>query len=279
MCRVLSVSRSGYYAWLGRSASAGAQRRERIAASASASHAASHGIYGHRKVHKDVLADLGEPCCEETVRRVMSDLGLRGACKRRWVRTTDSDHDEPVAANLLSRDFTASGPNQKWAADITYIGTSEGWLYLGTVLDCFSRRIVGWSMSERIDAGLVCDALRMAIGHRRPQAGLIHHSDRGVQYASAAFRELVQAAGVQLSMSRRGDPFDNAMQESFYGAMKTEWITGVYATRAEAKAEVFKYIECFYNPVRRHASLGYVSPVRYEELYERGELTTDDAAA
>ena len=279
MCRVLGVSRSGYYAWRYRKPSARVQRRERIASAVKASHAASHRLYGYRKVHQDVIEDETLACCPETIRKIMGELGLRGASKKRYVKTTQSDHDAPVAANVLARDFTASGPNQKWVADITYLGTLEGWLYVATVLDCFSRRIVGWSMGDRIDAGLVCEAMRMAVQTRRPEAGLIHHSDRGVQYTAESFRSLVEAAGVQLSMSRRGDPWDNAMQESFYGALKTEWVDGPYATREEAKLELFKYIELFYNRQRRHASLGYVSPARYEELYERGELEDSRTAA
>jgi len=279
MCRVLDVSRSGYYGWVRREPSAREQRRARIASATAESHAASHGIYGYRRVHRDVVEVHAEPCCDETVRRVMGELGLRGACKRRFVRTTDSNHDGPVAPNLLERDFTATAPNQKWVADLSYVGTLEGWLYLATVMDCFSRRIVGWAMSDRIDARLVCEALRMAIQTRQPTGALIHHSDRGVQYTAESFRELVACAGVTLSMSRTGSPWDNAMQESFYGSLKTEWVDGPYATREQAKMALFKYIELFYNRQRRHSSLGYVSPVRYEQLHEAGELTSQGTAA
>ena len=279
MCRVLRVSRSGYYGWRDRAPSAGSRRRQRIAAAVAQSHTGSHRIYGYRKVHQDLAEEEATRCCCETVRKVMGQLGLRGACKKRYVRTTDSNHAQPVAANVLDRDYATTGPNQKWVADITYVGTREGWLYLATVLDCFSRRIVGWAMSERIDTALVRDALAMGVTTRSPRAGLIHHSDRGVQYTAESFRELVQRSGVRLSMSRRGDPWDNAMQESFYGALKTEWVDGVYATREDAKMELFKYIEMFYNRRRRHQSLGYVSPVRYEQLYESGELASANEAA
>ena len=279
MCRVLRVSRGGYYGWRDRVPSAGATRRQRIAAAVAQSHADSHRIYGYRKVQQDLAEAEATRCCGETVRKVMGQLGLRGACKKRCVRTTDSNHDQPVAANVLDRDFTTTGPNQKWVADITYVGTREGWLYLATVLDCFSRRIVGWAMSDRIDAVLVRDALGMAVTTRRPMAEVIHHSDRGVQYTAESFRDLVEQSGVRLSMSRRGDPWDNAMQESFYGSLKTEWVDGAYATREEAKMDLFKYIELFYNRRRRHQSLGYVSPVRYEQLYESGRLASTDEAA
>jgi len=279
LCRVLKVSRSGYYAWRRREPSAGTQRRQEIARAAHQSHDASHGTYGYRRVHRDLIEDHAIACCRETVRRVMADLGLYGKHKRRFVKTTDSNHDEPLATNLLQRDFTATRPNQKWLADITYIRLTEGWLYLAAILDCFSRRVVGWSMSRRIDAALVCQALEMALMKRRPQGDLVHHSDRGVQYASQALRDLLQREGVTISMSRKGDPWDNAMMESFFGSLKTEWIDTGYATEEEARTEVFKYIEMFYNPTRRHSALGYLSPAEYERRYEAGQLTSRDEAA
>ena len=209
----------------------------------------------------------------------MSDLGLYGKPKRRFVTTTDSNHNEPVAGNLLQRDFTATRPNQKWLADITYIRMAQGWLYLAVILDCFSRRIVGWSLSRNIDADLVCDALAMALLQRCPEGDLVHHSDRGVQYASQKLRERLAQHDVTMSMSRKGDPWDNAMMESFFGSLKTEWIATGYDTEEEARMEVFKYIEMFYNPTRRHSALGYVSPAEYERRYEAGELTPMDKAA
>ncbi len=279
MCRVLKVSSSGFYDWLSRKPSARSLLRERIARAVARSHAESHQIYGYRRVYDDVVEDHETPCCKETVRTVMASLGLQGKYKKRFVITTDSDHDKPVAENLLQRDFTADGPDKKWMADITYIATREGWLYLATVLDAFSRRVVGWSMSERIDAALVCDALDMAIGMRCPDAGLIHHSDRGSQYASDSMEELFDQHGIQVSMSRKGDPWDNAMQESFFGTLKTEWADGVYENRDEARKELFKYIELFYNPRRRHSSLGNISPAEYERRWKNGTLTPTNQAA
>ncbi|HPC93319.1 MAG TPA: IS3 family transposase [Sedimentisphaerales bacterium] len=279
LCRVLQVSRSGYYAWCRRPPSARAQRRQEIARAAQRSHGDSHGTYGYRRVHRDLIEDHQVACCRETVRHVMGDLGLCGRHKRRFVKTTDSNHDEPIATNRLQRDFAATRPNQKWLADITYIRLVEGWLYLAVVLDCFSRRIVGWSLSRTIDASLVCAALEMALRRRCPQDDLVHHSDRGVQYASQAFRDLLTREGLTMSMSRKGDPWDNAMMESFFGSLKTEWIDSDYATEEQARREVFKYIEMFYNPTRRHSALGYLSPAEYERRYEAGPLTPMDEAA
>ena len=271
LCRVLRVSRSGYYAWRGREPSPSAQRRQQIGQAARQSHCDSHGTYGYRRVHRDLVDDHEIACCRETVRRVMAEWGLFGRPKRRFVKTTDSDHDEPIAVNRLERDFTATRPDQKWLADITYLRLAEGWLYLAVVLDCFSRRIVGWSLSRQIDAELVCAALEMALHRRCPRGELLHHSDRGVQYASQALRDLLEREGLTMSMSRKGDPWDNAMMESFFGSLKTEWIDTGYATEAQARMEVFKYIEMFYNPTRRHSALDYLSPAQYERRYEAGQ--------
>jgi len=277
-CDVLGVSRSGYYAWLDRKPSPRAQRRQQIGQAVCQSHQNSHGIYGYRKVHEDLEKDFHIACCEETVRNVMAELELSGKQKRRFIKTTDSRHDQPIAENLLNRDFTAIGPDQKWVADITYVRLAEGWLYLAVILDCFSRRVVGWSMSRRIDAALVCQALRMALLGRCPKTDLIHHSDRGVQYASQATRALLEQQKITLSMSGKGDPWDNAMMESFFGTLKREWIDETYSTEEQARLEVFKYIEMFYNPVRRHSSLGYISPVEYERRYEEQLDPMDEAA-
>jgi transposase InsO family protein len=279
LCRVLQVARSGYYAWRRREPSPRAQRRRRIGEAAEQSHRDSHGTYGYRRVHRDLLDDPEIACCRETVRRVMSEWGLFGRHQRRFVRTTDSNHPEPIAANRLKRDFTATGPDQKWLADITYIRLAVGWLYLAVILDCFSRRIVGWSLSRRIDADLVCAALEMALRRRGPQGDLVHHSDRGVQYASEAMRRLLEREGLTMSMSRKGNPWDNAMMESFFGSLKTEWIDEGYATEAQARMEVFKYIEMFYNPTRRHSALGYLSPNEYERRYQAGQRTPMEQAA
>ncbi len=223
-------------------------------------------------MHRDLIEDYEIACGRETVRQVMAELGLCGRPKRRFVKTTDSNHAEPVAANRLQRDFTATRPDQKWLADITYLRLAEGWLYLAVILDCFSRRIVGWSLSRSIDAELVCAALEMALSRRCPSSDLVHHSDRGVQYASRSLRKRLADAGLTMSMSRKGNPWDNAMMESFFGSLKTEWDARDYATEAQARMEVFKYIEMFYNPTRRHSALGYLSPAEYERRYDAGQL-------
>ena len=269
MCQVLEVGASGFYDWRDRQPSQQQQRHEQIGQAAARSYFESKRIYGYRKVYED-LREEEVVCCEETVRRVMRQMGLYSRVKRKFVITTDSNHNLPVADNLLDRDFAATEPNKKWVADITYIPTEEGWLYLAGVMDLFSRRIVGWSMSDRIDAALVVSALDMALTHRRPGSGLLHHSDRGSQYASDAFQQLVDDHKIICSMSGKGDCWDNACMESFFGSLKTEWVHGKkYQTKEEAKKDVFKYIEVFYNHKRRHAALGYLSPAAYEELYEK----------
>jgi transposase InsO family protein len=267
MCEVLEVSPSGYYAWCSREPSPRQRRLEAIAAAVEQSHRESDSVYGYRKVHED-LQERQIACCLETVRGVLREKGLFSRTRKKFVVTTDSGHALPVADNVLARDFTASAPDQKWVADITYVPTGEGWLYLAVVLDLFSRRIVGWSMSASLEAALVLDALRMALEHRRPGPGLVHHSDRGSQYASDAFASLLERHKIVCSMSRKGNCWDNAPAESFFGKLKTERVYGQhYATREEAKLDLFKYIELFYNRKRRHASLGYLSPVAFEERY------------
>lgn len=265
VCKMLKVSRSGYYDWLTRKPSARTKKRQQIAAQAERFHARSHRIYGYRKVHEDIIAETDIACCQEQVRLIMREKLLFSRVKRKFTRTTDSTHSLSVAKNILARDFTATAPNQKWVADITYISTREGWLYLAAVMDLYSRKIVGWAMSDHINAELTGSALRMAITHRRPDAELLHHSDRGVQYAAADYQRLLDKYGIQCSMSRKGNCWDNASKESFFGKLKCEWIQGrTYKTRSEAKQDVFWYIEVFYNRMRRHASLGYVSPAEFE---------------
>jgi len=269
MCKVLEVSTSGYYAWLRRRPSTQAQRREEIAHAVVESHKESHGIYGYRKVHADVEA-AGLFCSAEMVRRIMREKDLRARCRRRFVTTTDSQHDRPVAPNLLARDFTAEALNQKWVGDITYIPTDEGWLYLAAVLDLCSRRIVGWAMSEQIDAELVCEALNSGLRQRLPGRALLHHSDRGSQYASEAFADVLDLHGIECSMSRRGNCWDNACMERFFCSLKTEWTNHCrYRTREEARQSIFEYIEVFYNRQRRHEALGYLSPEAFEESLEK----------
>ena len=269
MCRVLEVGASGYYDWRDRSPSARTQRHQQIAQAAARSYFESHRIYGYRKVHQDLQAE-GVPCGEDTVRQVLRENGLYSRIRRKFVRTTDSNHSAPIADNILNRDFSAERPNKKWVADITYIATAEGWLYLAAVMDLFSRRIVGWSMSEFIDAALATSALKMAVEQRGPDAGLLHHSDRGVQYASGDYQDILKEGQIVGSMSRKGNCWDNAVMENFFGSLKNEWVRDqVFATRQAAKESLFNYIEVFYNRQRRHASLGYLSPAAYEEQYER----------
>ncbi|MCK4913683.1 MAG: IS3 family transposase [Planctomycetes bacterium] len=268
MSRVLKVSTSGYYDSIKRDPCSGQIRRRTIAQAAAHSYFESWRIYGHRKVHEDLLEE-GIICCKETVRRIMRRIGLYSRIKHKFIATTDSNHTFKIAKNLLGRDFTSKAPNHKWAADITYIPTKMGWLYLAVVMDLFSRRIVGWSMSDTIDSKLVQSAMKMAILHRRPVTDLIHHSDRGVQYASEGFQELLDDNNVVCSMSRKGNCWDNACAESFFGSLKNEWVKGkIYETFEDGEKDIFKYVEVFYNRKRRHASLGYVSPVVYEEMHE-----------
>jgi transposase InsO family protein len=261
---VLKVSRSGYYAWRKRPVSPQAQRRMRLIHAIRTAHAQSRRCYGSPRVHAAVVAG-GERCCVNTVARLMRAEKLCAKTRRKFRVTTDSSHALPIAPNLLGRDFTAAAPNRKWVADITFIPTGEGWLYLATVLDLYSRRLVGWSMSERMTADLVIAALRMAIESRRPPCGLIHHSDRGSQYASHAFRQLLAEHRILASMSRKADVYDNAVMESCFGSFKKELVHEAnYATRAEARQSVFEYIEVFYNRQRRHSTLAYRSPADYE---------------
>ena len=265
MCGALKVSSSGYYSWCSREVSLRSQRHEAIGEAVVQSHAASKRVYGYRKVHQDVVLDFGHVCCEETVRMIMREKGLCATRKRPFTVTTDSAHTLPVAHNLLDRDFEAQGPNEKWVADITYIRTYEGWLYLATVMDLFGRRIVGWATSATIDADLVADAFHRAVRARCPEPGLVHHSDRGTQYASEHFQSLLELFGIQCSMSRKGNCWDNACMERFFCSLKTEWISDtIYPTREAAHHAIFEYIETFYNTKRRHASLSYMTPVQFE---------------
>ena len=264
-CDVLWVSRSGYYAWSRRPPSARAGRREELAAKIAQVHEQNRGVYGSPRVCR-VLQSQGERVCENTVAGIMKERRIRARRKRTFVpRTTDSVHQQPLADNVLGRDFAAARPDEKWAVDITYIPTDEGWLYLAGVIDLCSRRVVGWSMAEHMETGLVADALRMAVARRSPGAGLLHHSDRGVQYASDDYQQLLAGHGIICSMSGRGDCWDNAVMESFWATLKTELVQHErYATREQARASIFEYIEVFYNRQRLHSSLGYVSPETFE---------------
>ena len=264
MCRALKVSRSGYYAWRQRPTSARARRHDHLGSAIGEVHSHSRRSYGSPRVHA-ALNRGGVTCCVNTVARIMREDGLRARSKRKYKITTDSSHRLPVAENLLNRGFVRSRPNEAWVADITYIRTDQGWLYLATELDLYSRRIVGWAMSDRMTSDLVIGALAMAVEGRRPPAGLIHHSDRGSQYASRAFQKLLTAHRMVCSMSRKADVYDNAVMESFYGTLKTELVhLARYATRREAKQAIFEWIEVFYNRQRLHSSLGYKAPADFE---------------
>jgi transposase InsO family protein len=266
MCRVLGVSKSGYYDWRKRKPSARDKANAKLVEEIKRIFKRSRKTYGSPRIHAELKAQ-GKTCSLNRVARLMRKHGIRARRRRRRVRTTDSKHKQPIAPNLLERRFEAEGPNQKWVADITYIDTAEGWLYLATVMDLFSRRVVGWAMADHMERSLVEQALRMALIRRQPRAGLLHHSDQGSQYASGDYRALLAAWGITVSMSRTGDCYDNAAMESFFGTLKTECITSRYATRADARTAVFEYIEVWYNRQRRHSTLGYLSPHAFEEAY------------
>jgi putative transposase len=265
LCEALNVSRSGYYAWLKRPVSPQTKRREELVEQIREVHDQSRRIYGSPRVHAE-LADRKVSVCVNTVARLMKQAGLQSKIKRRFVvHTTDSNHDEPVAANVLDRQFAAQTPNCKWCCDITYVPTDEGFLYLAAVIDLCSRRIVGWSMQDHLGSDLCLEAMSMALTHRRPGEGLLHHSDRGVQYACGVYREMLAEQGMEPSMSRTGNCYDNAVMVSFFGTLKTELIYHEhYATHQEARRSIFEYIEVFYNRQRRHSAIGYKSPEAFE---------------
>lgn len=263
ICEALGVSRSGFHAWLGRAPSARACSDEMLGARVRASFIASYRTYGARRVWHDVLAE-GQPCGLHRIERLMRQQALKARPRRRGLPKDDGQRSV-IAANVLDRQFSAEAPNQKWVADFTYIWTAEGWLYVAAVIDLFSRRVVGWSMSATMTAQLVTDALMMAIWRRGKPDALLHHSDQGSQYTSEQFQRLMADNGVTCSMSRSGNVWDNAAMESFFSSLKTERIARkTYRTRNQAKAEVFDYIERFYNPTRRHSTLGYLSPIDFE---------------
>lgn len=264
-CSALEVSRSGYYAFSDRPASARAIRRDELAAKIQQVHQENRQVYGSPRIHR-ALALQGEQVCVNTVADIMKERQIRAKRRGRFVpRTTDSNHTGSVARNLLARQFTAGQPDQKWAVDITYVPTDEGWLYLAGVIDLCSRKIVGWSMAEHMRTELVSDALTMALARRRPRAGLLHHSDRGVQYASDDYQKILSDHGIEVSMSGKGDCWDNAVMESFWSTLKSELVSQQrYATRQQARASIFEYLEVFYNRKRLHSSLDYKSPETFE---------------
>jgi transposase InsO family protein len=268
MCEVLQVSRSGYYAWRDRPASGQAQRRQRLVEQIQAAHEGSRQLYGSPRVCAELRAQ-GVACSENTVARLMKTHGIRSKMRRRFVvRTTDSRHAHPIAENRLAQQFDVPLPNQAWAADITYIPTGEGWLYLAAVIDLCSRKVVGWAADDHLRAELPSAALQMALVQRRPSGPLLHHSDRGVQYACDEYQALLARHGLECSMSRRGNCYDNAVVESFFGTLKTELIYHrTYATRNEARLALFEYLEVFYNRKRRHSALDYRSPAEYEATF------------
>jgi putative transposase len=265
MCRALDVSISGFYAWRKRPASRRGMKNRLLVDRIKTIHKRSRNTYGSPRVHVQLVAE-GELCGRGRVERLMRVNGIRAKQKRKFVVTTDSKHDLPVAENILEREFHVEEPNTVWSSDITYIPTDEGWLYLAGVLDLCSRTAVGWSMSETLEKRLVLDALKMAYRRRRPGKGLLHHSDRGSQYASDDYGNLLKSYGMRMSMSRKGDCWDNAVMESFFGTLKKELVHHrKYRTRAEARQDIFEFIEVFYNRERLHSSLGYMSPANYEK--------------
>jgi putative transposase len=268
LCKVLDVSRSGFYAWAERVPSARSLEDAKLRVHVAAAYELGRGAYGSPRIHRELRA-AGFNVSRKRVARLMGELGLKSRRKRRYKATTDSNHTLPVAENVLDRKFEVNAPNVAWVTDITYVWTSEGWLYLAAILDLFSRRVVGFAMSERIDRALVLEALAAAVGRRVPNAGLVHHSDRGSQYASNDYQNALDDLGVVCSMSRKGNCWDNAVAESFFATVKTELVyQRRFATRAEAREAIFEFIEVFYNRQRRHSSLGCLSPVDYEMKFE-----------
>jgi transposase InsO family protein len=269
MCRILEVSVSGYYRWLGRAISSREQDNEGLLTMIQTIHKESRQNYGSPKVYRH-LRKLGEACNHKRVERLMRENGIRAKRVKKFKVTTNSRHTEPVADNVLDRGFRVSEPDKVWVSDITYLWTDEGWLYLAIFLDLFSRMVVGWSMSERVTSELVLSAFEMGQTRRGGGVRPMVHSDRGIQYASDSFRQQLATHSCQQSMSRRGNCWDNAVAESFFSALKMELVEGErFETRWEAKGKVFDYIEVFYNRSRIHSATGYVSPAEYEDKFKR----------
>jgi putative transposase len=264
LCATLDVSRAGFYAWQGRPLAPRAQADERLGLEITTIHAESRQRYGSPRIHAE-LRERGHHTSRKRVARLMRHHGLAARRRRRYRVTTDSRHPFPVAPNVLARQFAQAAPDRAWVTDITYIPTGEGWLYLAVILDLCSRFVVGWAMSERITRALTLEALDMALVRRRPGHGLLHHSDRGSQYASGDYQDMLAAAGIVCSMSRRGNCWDNAVAESFFATLKVELVhDATWETRAAARSALFEYVEVFYNGQRRHSSLGYLSPRVFE---------------
>lgn len=269
MCNELNVSSSGYYTWCKRPPSEREMANQELYKKIEDVYNDNHKVYGSPRIYRELEAQ-GVACSENRVARLMRLRGLRAKQSRRYKTTTKRNKAHPVAPNALKRDFVADQPDQKWLSDITYIPTAEGWLYLAAILDLYSRRIVGWAMSDRMTSALTVSALNMAIQQRQPGAGLIHHSDQGSQYTDGTYQALLKSYGFQVSMNGVGTWYDNAPMESFFGTLKSEWLHHyVYHTRNHAKTDVFFYIESFYNRRRRHSALDYLSPEAYEQLYHQ----------
>jgi putative transposase len=268
MCALLGVSRSGWYAARSRPGSVRAARNKRLLQAIAQRQQRHRGRYGRRRMHRELRAELGEPLNEKRVGRLMHEADLQCRKRRKFrVVTTDSKHGHAVAPNVLARQFTARAPDQKWLADLTYVPTAEGWLYVALVLDVFSRKLVGWALSDSVGQELTLEALQMALSWRAPAPGLIHHSDRGVQYAAGAYRKVLAARGITVSMSRPGDCWDNAPMESVNGTLKVECVHGAdFKTRAKAARELVEYFG-YYNTARLHSSVGYLTPSEFERRW------------
>jgi putative transposase len=269
MCRVLGVSKSGFYAWLSRAAQPPSARQmadEQLTTTIREIFERSRRSYGAPRIHA-ALGQQGIHCSRKRVARLMRLAALSPQRKRHRVITTDSDHAQPVAPNKLAREFKATRPDEKWLGDITYVATAEGWLYVAGVLDVYTRGVVGWAMGATMGQELVLAALEMALKRRQPERGLLHHTDRGSQYAASAYQQRLAQQGIVMSMSRRGECLDNAMMESFWATLKGECVQQEYATRAAARLSIFEYIEVWYNRSRLHSALGYRSPAAFEQLY------------
>jgi len=268
LCRVMRVSKSGYYDWRGRPESRRSRENRALVEKIRDIPKKNKRlrVYGSPRMHEE-LVDLGYHCSLNRVARLMRANGIRALQKRKFRVTTDSKHNNPVAGNVLDRKFDVGSPDRAWVSDITYVWTREGWLYLAVVIDLFNRMVVGWSMGSRITQELTLSAFKMALWKRKPDRGLLSHSDRGSQYTSKDYRKLLSDHGIVCSMSRKGNCWDNAVAESFFHTLKTELVYHEdYATRAEAKGDIFEWIEVFYNRKRRHSSLGYLSPARFEAI-------------
>ena len=269
MCKMLEVSSSGYYAWRQRPPSAREMANRGLYKKIETVYNENHGVYGSPRIYRE-LKDQGVVCSENRIARLMRLRGLRARQSKRFKTTTKRNRAHPAAPNLLKRDFAAQRPDQKWLADITYVATLEGWLYLAAILDLCTRRIIGWAMLDRMTSDLTTAAPKMALLQRQPAAGLIHHSDQGSQYTDQKYQALLEAHGIQTSMNGVGSWYDNAPMESFFGTLKSERVHHcIYQTREEARTDLFFYIESFYNRRRLHSALGYLSPEAYEQLYHQ----------